>query len=136
MEAGAPLSSKIKRLCLAAAVLLSACASNAPVLPVDTTSTNRLHDSNLADFQPSDQAMSCADIFMERAKTTEAMRVNSANIEANHDHNKATQYLGAFLSPVALLAAERNDTERAAFATLYARQDTLIKLAALKACHA
>jgi len=136
MGMDAPLSSKIKCLCLVSAVLLSACASTAPVLPVDTTSTNRLHDSSLADFQPADQTLSCPDIAAERAKTTEAMRVANANIEANHDHNKATEYLGAFLSPVVLIVAERNDADRAAFSTLYARQDTLIKLAAVKACQA
>jgi len=78
--------------------------------------------------------MSCDDVATERAKTAEAMRVASAAIEANHDHNKTTQYVSAFVTPVALLAAESNDAERAAFTTLYARQDTLTKLATAKAC--
>lgn len=135
MGKGAQLPSKINPLCLVAAVVLAACASNAPVLPVDTTSTNRLHELTQADFEPTDRAMSCDDIAVERAKTTQEMRLASVNIEANHGRNETAQYVGALLTPVALLALEPNDADRAAFASLYARQDTLIKLATFKACH-
>lgn len=77
--------------------------------------------------------MSCNEIGSERAKIVDDMHKASDAIEANHTNNQAAQYV-SLITPLALLAAERNEAEREAIQNLYARQDVLSKLATLKSC--
>ena len=115
-------------------LLLAGCAGSTPPLPPDTTSVNRTRSVTLADFSPEDQAMSCTSIAAERDKIAADLRAANARIEGNRARDQTALYFGGVLA--APFIANTNDPERAAVSDLYRRQDTLIKLAAVKACPA
>lgn len=122
-------------LTLGAAALLAACSTDAPPLPADTTSVNRAHDITLADFPPSDQALSCAEIADQQRQISAEMQTDNSTIEGNRTRNQVAGYLTVwFILPAFAMAPDnstRNDIGR-----LYGRRDTLLKLAELKACPA
>jgi hypothetical protein len=115
-------------------VLLAGCAGSAPPLPPDTTSVNRTRSITRSDFSPEDQAASCVSIAAERDRNAEAMRSANASIEGNRPRDQVALYFGGVLA--APFIANTNDPERKAVNDLYLRQDTLIKLAAVKGCPA
>ena len=121
------------------AFLVAGCASEAPSLPPDTTSVSRSRDLTLDDFTPEARAMSCDQIADERHKINDAMRDANGAVDANRTHNQILVGFSAFgglvFAPL-LLATENNDAEKNDITKLYERQDTLIKLAALKRCSA
>lgn len=122
-------------LAVGAAALLAACSTDAPPLPADTTSVNRAHDITLADFPPSDQALSCADIADQQRQVAAEMQADTTTIENNRTRNQVAGYLTVwFILPAFAMAPDdtaRNDVNR-----LYGRRDTLLKLAELKGCTA
>ncbi len=122
-----------------AALLLAGCSSAAPPLPPDTTSINRTHDLTINDFTPEAQAMSCGDIADERQKIADAMKGANDAIAGNRTRNEVAAGifdLGGLVAAPALLASNNNDAEKDQITKLYARRDTLIKLATLKHCPA
>lgn len=127
--------SRRRLLAVGAAALLAACSTDAPPLPADTTSVNRAHDTTLADFPPSDQALSCADIADQQRQIAAEMQADNSAIEGNRTRNQVAGYLTVwFILPAFAMAPDnsaRDDVNR-----LYGRRDTLLKLAALKACPA
>ena len=78
--------------------------------------------------------MSCADISAERARITGQLNEANANIQANRTRNQVAAYIGSAVFPPAYLATEANDQDKADIQKAYARQDTLIGLARVKAC--
>jgi hypothetical protein len=119
---------------LAGLVLLGGCAASAPALPPDTTSLHRQRELSAADFTREDTALSCDDIVAERQRNDEAMRSAHQRIELNRKNNQVAGYIGAVIFPPAYLATEGNYAEKDEIQRLYGRQDTLIKLAAFRAC--
>lgn len=135
METDAPLFSRNnwKVISLLGTVLISGCASSAPPLPVDTTSTNRTEIIGLDSFSRADAALSCDQIAAERQDIDNRIRMDNSQIESNRTQNQVAGYLGAlFIVPLA--ATESNQPERDDITRLYGRRDTLIKLAAVKDC--
>lgn len=120
----------------AAALLLAGCASSAPPLPPDTTGVTSTHHIALGDFAPADAALTCNQINDERHKITASMAAANKSIESNRSGNQTAAYIGAVVTPLAYLATEGNYADKDAVKELYSRQDTLIKLGALKACPA
>lgn len=125
--------------------LLLGCASEAPPLPPDTTSINRTRDLTLEDFTPEARTMTCDQIAAERREVTAAMQDAKNKIAGNRSHNEtvvgaytaigvATGFIGLVAGAPVLAASDRNLEEKDAITALYRRQDTLIKLAALKQC--
>jgi hypothetical protein len=128
-------SSNSARLAAIAALMLAGCTRSAPPLPPDTTSINRSHDLALDDFMPEARAMSCDDISAERRKIADAMQQINASIES---HRTRDQIIGYFTFPtlVVVNAVDGDDAGKDQMTQLYQRQDTLIKLSALKHCAA
>lgn len=118
---------------LVTAVILGGCAGSAPPLPTDTTSANAVAHATLADFSPSDAALSCAQIQSEGTAIEDRMRADNGKIEGNRTRNQIAGYFGA-LYLVPLVAMEPNDPEKKELVALYARRDVLIKLTTVKAC--
>ena len=116
------------------ALVLTGCATVAPPLPPDTTSVNAEHHLSLADFPAQDAAMSCADVAAERTRITAQLDQANANIQANRTRKQVAGYIGVAVIPLALLATEGNDTDKAVVQKAYARQDTLIELGQIKRC--
>ena len=116
------------------AVLVS-CASSAPPLPEDTTSSNRQHSLSLSDFASNDAAMDCASIREEQSTNNAKIDQDNDVIKSNRRRNEVAGYFAA-LTIVPLVATESNDTERDDITVLQKRQDTLLKLAAVKKCPA
>jgi len=118
---------------------LTGCASEAPPLPPDTTSIDRTHDLTLDDFTPEARAMSCDQLVDERGKIADAMHKANSAADASRTRNQIlvgfSSFGGLIFTPL-LLAAENNTAEKNAINQLYERQDTLIKLGALKHCPA
>jgi len=83
--------------------------------------------------------MSCNQIADERHKISDAMRGANSAVEANRTYNQVlvgfSSFGGLVFAPL-LLATDNNDPEKNEITQLYERQDTLIKLAALKRCRA
>jgi hypothetical protein len=129
------LSSNDGALAAAIALLLSGCAGDAPKLPPDTTSINRSHALTLEDFTVQDRTLTCDQIGEERSRIADKMQATNGRIEANRTRNQVAGYIGA-LTVVGWLATDNNDDEKDQIAKLYERQDTLIKLAAVKNCPA
>lgn len=122
-------------LAFGTAALLAACSTDAPPLPADTTSVNRAHDITLADFPPSDQALTCADIAAQQQQISTEMQADTTAIANNRERNQVAGYLSVwFILPA--FAMESNDSERNDVNRLYGRRDTLRELADLKACPA
>jgi hypothetical protein len=99
---------------LMVASLLGGCVGSAPPLPSDTTSVSALRHSNIADFSPADQAMTCPQIADEQTAIISKMRADNLVIDGNRGRNEAALYV-AGLSLVALpvaLATVQNDAER------------------------
>jgi hypothetical protein len=117
------------------ASLLVACAASAPALPPDTTSVNSGKTLTLEDFGASDKALTCEQIGSERQQIADAMQAANGRIEANRTQNQVAGYFGAlFLVPY--VAPEGTYAAKDQVTKLYARQDTLIKLAGVKRCPA
>lgn len=114
-------------------LLVAACASSAPPLPADTTSLNRTQSLSLDAFSKEDAARSCEQIAAERHEVESRMQEDNRRIEGNRTRNQVAGYFGA-LAVVPLVATEGNEAEREEITRLYGRQDTLIKLAAVKGC--
>ncbi len=112
---------------------LAGCASHVAELPPDTTGTNRGKTVRIEDFSAEDAALSCIDIAAERQSLSAKMQAANASIEGNRVQNEAAVYAGGFLL-VPYLATESNSKEKDEIKALYARQDTLIKLAGVKNC--
>lgn len=125
-------SNRLRRLAIIAP-LLSGCATSAPTLPADTTSIDRQSTVALSDFPAKDQAMSCQDIAAERQMIENGKAAANSEIEGNRTRNQVAGYLGG-LYVLPLLATENNTAEKDKIAVLYQRQDTLIRLAAVKHC--
>jgi hypothetical protein len=118
-------------------VLLSGCASEAPPLPPDTTSINRTHDLTLEDFTPEARGMNCDQIAEERRQIVAAMQDADDKIAGNRTRNQTAVgfvSFGGLIAAPALLATDSNTNEKDTISALYQRQDTLIKLGALKHC--
>jgi len=128
--------SKLLLSCLGTWFLVG-CASEAPPLPADTTSVNRVRDLTLGDFTPEARAMSCDDIVADRHRIDDDMQKLNDTVNSNRSHNETlvgfSSFGGIVFAPL-LLATESNDTEKGQIAQLYERRDTLIKLASLKHC--
>lgn len=132
-------SNSATRFVAIAALLLAGCASPAPPLPPDTTSINRSRDLTLDDFIPEARAMSCDQIAGERRSITDAMQAANVAIAGNRTRNEVVMgvvSLGGLVAAPVLLASDSNNAEKDQNVKLYERQDTLIKLAALKHCAA
>ena len=130
----AQLSSRLtEAAAVVVACVLGGCAGSAPALPPDTTSANAATHATLADFSPSDAALSCAQIQSEGAGIEDRMHADNGKIEGNRTRNQIAGYFGA-LYLVPLVAMEGNDPEKKDLMTLYARRDVLIKLNTVKAC--
>ncbi len=121
---------------LAAAFLLllvAGCNSAAPTLPPDTTGTNRVASVRIEDFSPSDAAMSCADIAAERLSISTRMQAVNDSVAASRPPGRKLAW-----NPISLASGDTaidfNDSQRDEMKALYARQDTLIKLAGVKSC--
>ena len=121
---------------MAAAALLglAGCVGTASPLPPDTTSVYRAWSLTLADFTPTDAALSCADIEAQRQALAATMRDANGRIEANRGRDQAAVHFAVVLA--APFIADSNDPERRQIQELYSRQDTLIQLAAVKGCSA
>lgn len=124
-------SSSGPALCALALIALAGCVGSAPPLPPDTTSINRTRTMTLSDFSATDAAMSCADIAAERETNTGAIKAANERIEGNRGRDQALIYVSVLTAP---FIANDNDPERKEIAQRYQRQDTLIKLATVKAC--
>ena len=118
-----------------AALLIAGCTTSAPPLPPDTTSVNRTHDLTIDDFTPEARAMSCDDISAERSKIADAMQQINASIESHRTRDQIIGYF-TFASLVVVNAVDGDGAGKDHMTQLYQRQDTLIKLAALKHCPA
>lgn len=126
---------------LVALLLLAGCVGDAPALPPDTTSVNHTQKLTLADFSKDDAAMSCEAIAAERQKIDATMNADNGRIEGNRGRDQGVMYAAGLFGVVGFAAAapfvaNTNDPERNDIAHLYQRQDTLIKLAAVKHCPA
>lgn len=134
---GTVVQSNSKNRCLGlaglSALLVAGCAAPAPPLPTDTTSVNRTQSITLNAFSTDDAALSCDEIATERRVIDKQMRATNGQIEGNRTQNQVAGYFGALLV-VPLIATEGNQAERDQITKLYARQDILIKLAAVKSC--
>lgn len=135
------LSSISRGGALAALLLTAGCVGDAPALPPDTTSVNHTHELSFADFTKEDAAMSCDAIEEERQKNAATMKTDNGHIDDNRGRDQGVMFAGSLLGVVGLAAtapfvANTNDPERSDIARLYQRQDTLIKLAAVKHCPA
>lgn len=130
-----PSSSRNKRRAALALMALSlgGCAASAPSLPPDTTSVNRTQSITLDAFSPEDAALPCEQIAAQRQDIDRQMRGANGKIEENRTQNQVAGYLGAQLL-LPLVATESNQAEKDQIKALYVRQDTLIKLAAVKGC--
>ncbi|MDR3439784.1 hypothetical protein [Telmatospirillum sp.] len=135
METAVPSSSrsKVGGMAVLMAVLLAACASSAPPLPVDTTSVNRVQSIGMDAFSKEDAALSCDRIAAERRDIDAQMQAATGKIEDNRTQNQVAGYLGSQLL-LPLLATDNNQAEKQQISQLYARRDVLIKLAAVKDC--
>jgi hypothetical protein len=126
-----PSPSSRQALSALALLLLAGCVGSAPPLPPDTTSVNRTRALALSDFAAADAAMSCDAIAGERAANSAAMKAANERIEGNRVRDQALVYATVLSAP---FIANDNDPERKEIAERYQRQDTLIKLAAVKGC--
>lgn len=106
-------------------------------MPPDTTSINRTRALTLEDFTPEARAMSCDQIADERSQIAAAMQNDNDKVAGNRTRNQiAVGFVsfGGLIAAPALLGADSNTNEKDEITRLYQRQDTLIKLAALKRC--
>lgn len=127
-------SSKGAAFAAMASLLMAGCAASAPALPPDTTSVNRGQTISLQDFSPEDRALSCEQIAAERRQISDAKQGANSRIEANRARNQVAGFIGSAVFLPAYIATEGNYREKEEVAKLYARQDTLIKLAGVKHC--
>jgi hypothetical protein len=116
------------------ALLLGGCAGAAPPLPVDTTGTTSTQHASLADFTAADAALSCPQIVAEHSGLKAQMDQANANVQANRQRNQIAGFIAVTVTPLAYIATEGNDADKAAIKAAYARQDVLEKLAMLKGC--
>ncbi len=122
---------------VALALLLAGCQSGAPPLPADTTAVNSTRTLTLADFTAEDATLSCDQVQAERRRVAEAMQAANARVAADRAQNQAAGYFLGVLY-FAPYAASQGSThpQKDEMARLYARQDTLIKLATFRRCTA
>jgi len=118
-------------------LLIAGCQSGAPTLPPDTTSVNATHTVTAADFSSEDAALDCGQIQTERRRIADAMQAAIQRIDADRTQNQVAGYFLGVLY-FAPYAASQGTThpQKAEIAQLYARQDTLIKLATFRHCAA
>lgn len=129
------LSSRVKLLALP--LLLFGCATAAPPLPSDTTSVSRTRTLTLSDFSSSDATMTCAEITAERRANSIAIEQANGRISEKRSSEQTAGFVAAVTVPPLLLfgpLTDTNEASRAEVAQRYARQDTLMKLAAVKQC--
>ena len=79
--------------------------------------------------------MDCASIREEQSTNNAKIDQDNDVIKSNRRRNEVAGYFAA-LTIVPLVATESNDTERDDITVLQKRQDTLLKLAAVKKCPA
>lgn len=126
-------SSSTRKLLWAAPLLLAACASSAPPLPVDTTAVNRQRDLTEADFTPEALALSCGQIAEEQAQLRDAMAKANQAIADNRTRNQVAGYFAALLI-VPIVAVKGNVAERDSIAKAQERRDQLVQLTRFKSC--
>jgi len=91
-----------------------------------------LNKVTLEAFSNEDASLNCDNIDTERRNLTEKMNDATSRIETNRGRDQAVIYFtGALGAP---FIANSNDAERQQIASLYQRQDKLIKLASVKNC--
>jgi hypothetical protein len=122
---------------LALPLLLAGCQAGAPALPPDTTAVNATRTVTLADFTTADAALGCDQIQAERRRVADAMQAANQRIAADREQNQVAGYFLGVLY-FAPYAASQGTThpQKDEVAQLYARQDTLIKLATFRRCAA
>ena len=121
----------------ALALLLAGCQGGAPALPADTTAVNSTRTLSLADFTAEDAVLACDQIQAERRRIAEAMQAANQRVAADRAQNQAAGYFLGVLY-FAPYAASQGTThpQKDEISRLYARQDTLIKLATFRRCAA
>lgn len=127
MRSASPISAA------ALALLLAACATEAPPLPADTTATNRAKEVTLADFRPEDAALACPAIAAQRTELANAITAAHQAVKLNRPHNQVVLYFSGFFLPLAA-AAKTNEDEKDLLVRAQDRYDTLTKLAVVKKC--
>lgn len=118
---------------LASLVVLIGCAGGAPPLPPDTMSVDSVRRSTTADFVPADLALSCRQIALQRSQNYDAIELDLHAAQQISPNNEAAMYAGGFFPPAYLFVKDDkpiNDQVQ----LLYGRNDTLVKLAAVKSC--
>jgi hypothetical protein len=113
--------------------LLVSCATSAPSLPDDTTSSNKQRALSLSDFPANDSAMDCKAIQAEQTDNAAKIDQDNKAIESNRRQNEVAGYLGALVL-LPLIATESNTEEKDDIAARQQRQDVLRKLAVVKEC--
>jgi hypothetical protein len=118
-------------------LLVAACQGTAPELPPDTTAVNATRTMTLSDFTREDAKLTCLQIQTERRGIANAMLVANQKIDADRTQNQVAGYFLGILYFVPYAAAQgTTHPQKAEVARLYARQDTLIKLASFRRCAA
>ncbi|MBI3512995.1 MAG: hypothetical protein HY060_02875 [Proteobacteria bacterium] len=122
---------------VALVLVATGCQSGAPPLPADTTAVNSTRTLTSADFTADDAALRCDQIQAERRRVSEAMQAANQRVAADRAQNQAAGYFLGVLY-FAPYAASQGSThpQKEELGRLYARQDTLIKLATFRRCTA
>ena len=124
---------KCRFLLVASVLLVGACSTSAPPLPVDTTSVNRSYQLSSADFSQNDLIKSCENIRYEQVYISRRIQADRDVIQGNRQQNETAGYLGAmFIVP--LIATNSNSDEKADIEQLQKRSDVLLELSSYKRC--
>ena len=115
-------------------LLVAGCAGQSSELPPDYGSVNAEKTLGLQDFEPGDEAMSCAAISDEMIQIDGQVAGYKGNIKANLKKNQIAGYVAGTLFLPAVLATENNSEDKDAIAELIARKDVLIGLNRVKNC--
>ncbi len=109
------------------------CSGGAPPLPPDTMSVNSSRHSAIADFTPSDIALTCEQIAKERSRNYDLVEANLRSAATTSSSNETAAFIGGYIPPAYLLIKDtRLTNERVQ--QLYGRNDTLVKLANFRNC--
>ena len=112
----------------ALALLAASCAASAPPLPPPAAA------GGTEGIAASDLALDCPRVAHELAAVDAQMREANRRIEGERVRNQAIGYFAGLVMPPLALAAEHNRAERDLVRSLYARRDTLLRVAARKSC--
>lgn len=120
--------------CVAAALVLSACARSAPDLPSDRSSVNAERQVSKIDFSAVDLALSCEAIAREQRGIRDKADAHNQSIRKHRGQNQAASYIAGVIFLPAILATESNEAEKAELDRLQQRHDDLVALRRVRDC--